>query len=50
MNNVIKKYGDPFVAVFIDLTAAYDHIPREKGFPVQGVGDPYWSNDPNKHT
>ena len=34
MNNVIKKYGDPFVAVFIDLTAAYDHIPRDFLFKV----------------
>ena len=29
MKNVIEKYKGPFIAVYIDLTAAYDHIPRE---------------------
>ena len=26
--NVINKHAGPLVLVFIDLTAAYDHIPR----------------------
>ena len=34
MKNIIKKSKDPFVAVFIDLTAAYDHIPRDFLFRV----------------
>ena len=34
MKNVIEKYKDPFVAVYIDLTAAYDHIPRDFLFRV----------------
>ena len=29
MKSVIEKYKDPFIAVYIDLTAAYDHIPRD---------------------
>ena len=34
MKNVIDKYSGPFVAVYIDLTAAYDHIPRDFLFKV----------------
>ena len=34
MKNVIDKHKDPFVAVYIDLTAAYDHIPRDFLFKV----------------
>ena len=34
MKNVIEKYKDPFIAVYIDLTAAYDHIPRDFLFRV----------------
>ena len=34
MKNVIDKYKDPFVAIYIDLTAAYDHIPRDFLFRV----------------
>ena len=34
MKNVIDKYKDPFVAVYVDLTAAYDHIPRDFLFRV----------------
>ena len=34
MKNVIKKTKDPFIAIYIDLTAAYDHIPRDFLFRV----------------
>ena len=34
MKNVIEKTIDPFIAVYIDLTAAYDHIPRDFLFRV----------------
>ena len=34
MKNIIEKYNGPFVAVYIDLTAAYDHIPRDFLFKV----------------
>ena len=34
MKNVIDKYKDPFVAIYIDLTAAYDHIPRDFLFRI----------------
>ena len=34
MKNIIEKYNGPFVAVYIDLTAAYDHIPRDFLFRV----------------
>ena len=34
MKNVIEKYKNPFIAVYIDLTAAYDHIPRDFLFRV----------------
>ena len=34
MKNVIEKYKGSFIAVYIDLTAAYDHIPREFLFKV----------------
>ena len=29
VKTVIEKYGGTIIAVYIDLTAAYDHIPRE---------------------
>ena len=29
IRNAIEKYGSEFYAVFIDLTAAYDHIPHD---------------------
>ena len=28
IKNIIEKYGGPLVVVYIDLTAAYDHVPR----------------------
>ena len=31
---VTKKVGEPLIAVYIDLTAAYDHIPRDFLFKV----------------
>ncbi|MCP4258756.1 MAG: hypothetical protein GY774_14830 [Planctomycetes bacterium] len=34
MKNIIDKCGEPFVAVYIDLTAAYDHIPRDFLFKI----------------
>lgn len=34
MKTVIDKYGDQLIAVYIDLTAAYDHIPRDFLFRV----------------
>ena len=34
MKNIIDKYNGSFVAVYIDLTAAYDHIPRDFLFRV----------------
>ena len=34
MKNVVDKYSGSFVAVYIDLTAAYDHIPRDFLFRV----------------
>ena len=34
VKNVIQKHAGPLVLVFIDLTAAYDHIPREFLFCV----------------
>ena len=34
LKNIIEKYNGPFVAVYIDLTAAYDHIPRDFLFRV----------------
>ena len=34
IKNVIKKHTGPLILVFIDLTAAYDHIPREFLFRV----------------
>ena len=34
IKNVIKKHAGPLVLVFIDLTAAYDHIPRDFLFRV----------------
>ena len=34
LKNVIQKYGKEFMIVFIDLTAAYDHIPHNLLFKV----------------
>ena len=34
MKNVVDKYKGKFVAVYVDLTAAYDHIPRDFLFRV----------------
>ena len=34
VKTVIDKYGDTLIAVYIDLTAAYDHIPRDFLFRV----------------
>ena len=32
--SIIEKYEDTLVAVSIDLTAAYDHVPRDVMFSV----------------
>ena len=34
MKNIIQKSKDPLIAVYVDLTAAYDHIPRDFLFRV----------------
>ena len=34
VKQIIDKYGDTLVAVYIDLTAAYDHIPRDFLFRI----------------
>ena len=34
LKNVIDKYGDMIIAVYVDLTAAYDHVPRDFLFRV----------------
>ena len=34
LKTVIDKYAEPLIAVYIDLTAAYDHIPRDMLFRV----------------
>ena len=34
IKNVIEKYGETFIAIYIDLTAAYDHVPRNFLFKV----------------
>ena len=34
LKTVIDKYGDSLIAIYIDLTAAYDHVPRELLFRV----------------
>ena len=34
LNNIINKYDGLLVATFVDLTAAYDHIPRDFLFRV----------------
>ena len=34
MNNIIKKSKEPLIAIYVDLTAAYDHIPRDFLFRV----------------
>ena len=37
MKTVIDKYAEPLIAVYIDLTAAYDHIPRNFMFQVLSI-------------
>ena len=37
LRSVIDKYGGPVIAVYIDLTAAYDHIPRNFLFRVMEI-------------
>ena len=34
MNNIIKKSKEPLISIYADLTAAYDHIPRDFLFRV----------------
>ena len=34
LKNIIQKHTGPLVLIFVDLTAAYDHIPREFLFRV----------------
>ena len=34
LKNVIQKHSGPMVLVFVDLTAAYDHIPRDFVFRI----------------
>ena len=34
LKNIIQKHSGPLVLVFVDLTAAYDHIPREFLFRI----------------
>ena len=34
VNSIVEKHGGPLIAVYIDLTAAYDHIPRDFLFRV----------------
>ena len=34
VRNIIQKYNDTLIAVYIDLTAAYDHVPRDFLFRV----------------
>ena len=34
LKSVIDKYNDTLIAVYIDLTAAYDHMPRNFPFKV----------------
>ena len=34
MKNIIKKHSGTLIAIYIDLTAAYDHIPRDLLFKV----------------
>ena len=34
LKNIIQKHTGPLVLVFVDLTAAYDHIPREFLFRI----------------
>ena len=34
LNTIIEKYNEPLVAIYVDLTAAYDHIPRDLLFRV----------------
>ena len=34
LRNIIQKHAGPLVLVFVDLTAAYDHIPREFLFRI----------------
>ena len=35
LKKVIDKTKDPLIAIYVDLTAAYDHIPRDFLFRVQ---------------
>ena len=37
LKSVIDKYNDNFTAVYIDLTTAYDHIPRNFLFKALGL-------------
>ena len=30
LRTIVEKYSDLLIAVYIDLTAAYDHLPRER--------------------
>ena len=48
MKNIIEKYGDTLVVVYVDLTAAYDHIPRELLF--QGPQTKNWSHHSGQHS
>ena len=34
MKNITEKYGGTLIAVYVDLTAAYDHVPREFLFRI----------------
>ena len=34
LNTVVEKYSSPLIALYIDLTAAYNHIPRDFLFRV----------------
>ena len=34
LKTLVEKYGDPLVVVYVVLTAAYDHIPRDFLFRV----------------
>ena len=36
LKNVIDRFGGTLIAVYIDLTAAYDHVPREFLFRLLG--------------
>ena len=34
LNTIIEKHNEPLIAIYVDLTAAYDHIPRDLLFRV----------------